>query len=226
MRYVRFTFLAVCMVLPGRMWSQTTDRPATVASAPCKLVYVADFDLEAENYKGDTSLVSKLPEINVPRPHIIRKKKETPSERAQDIVNLMSNSLVKDLNKNGYTAKRLQPNEPEPTSGWVVRGVFTEVQEGNRMHRAVIGFGSGADKMEVHASAADASNSQQPLYSVNTGKKSGKMPGAAITLSPIVFGAKFVMEKNAPERTVKSAAAQISKELVQHLKTSDATCSK
>jgi hypothetical protein len=38
-----------------------------------------------------------------------------------------------------------------------------------------------------------------------------------ISLNPYVAAAKFVMEKNAPENTVKSTASAISKDIVVHL---------
>jgi hypothetical protein len=42
--------------------------------------------------------------------------------------------------------------------------------------------------------------------------------GAVITLNPYLAAAKFVMEKNAPEKTVKKTASQISAEVVKNLK--------
>src|SRR5699024_10126674 len=108
---------------------------------------------------------------NVPRPHIIRKKKETPEEQAQNMVNIMSTSLVKDLTNDGYTAQRLRSDDPKPMSGWVVRGVFTQVEEGNRVYRAAVGFGSGADKMELHVSASNLQD-MKPLYTTDTKKSS------------------------------------------------------
>ncbi|HEX4022893.1 MAG TPA: DUF4410 domain-containing protein [Acidobacteriaceae bacterium] len=222
MKYIRFASCAACILLSAFAWSQTAT---PTAIGQCKLVYVTDFDLDAANYKGDTSLVSKLPEAPVPRPHILRKKKETPAQRAQDLVNLMSTSLVKDLTKAGYTAQRLLADDPKPMSGWQIRGVFTDVEEGNQVRRAVFGFGSGASKMELYVNASNLAHPEQPLYTVDTQKNSGKMPGAVITLNPIVAGAKFVMEKNAPEKTIKKTATQISKDMVAKMSASDAACS-
>jgi hypothetical protein len=49
-------------------------------------------------------------------------------------------------------------------------------------------------------------------------RTSGKKMGAVITLNPYLAAAKFVMEKNAPEKTVKKTASQISAEVVKNLK--------
>jgi hypothetical protein len=56
------------------------------------------------------------------------------------------------------------------------------------------------------------------LYDASTSENSGKHLGAVITMNPYVAAAKFVIEKNAPEKTVKKTASDISKEVVRHLK--------
>jgi hypothetical protein len=40
-------------------------------------------------------------------------------------------------------------------------------------------------------------------------------------MNPYVAAAKFVIEKNAPEKTVKQTASQISADVAKHLKTYD-----
>jgi len=70
----------------------------------------------------------------------------------------MSESLVQDLNENGISARRLAPGESLPSTGWLVRGVFTEVQEGNRVRRAVIGFGAGKTELHVLVYLDDLAN--------------------------------------------------------------------
>jgi len=43
----------------------------------------------------------------------------------------MSKSLIDDLEKAGYKAQRLGPDDPAPSVGGLVTGIFTEVDEGN-----------------------------------------------------------------------------------------------
>jgi hypothetical protein len=64
----------------------------------------------------------------------------------------------------------------------------------------------------------DLANPGQPLYNVSEKGDSGKKEGAAITLNPYVAAAKFVMEKNAPEKTIKKTASDISNDVITHLK--------
>jgi len=137
----------------------------------------------------------------------------------------MSTSIVSDLQKAGYKAQRLAAGDAKPPKGVWVHGIFTEADEGNRLRRAVIGFGSGQAKMELYVTMSDLANPQKPLYESSVDGASKDKVGAAITMNPYAAAAKFVMEKNASEKTVKSAASDISKQIVVHLKEHEAPAS-
>ena len=70
-------------------------------------------------------------------------KSSDPEERARQLVALMSKSLLKDLSNAGFQAVRQPPGAPIPTQGWLLRGSFSLVQEGNRLQRSIIGMGMG-----------------------------------------------------------------------------------
>jgi Domain of unknown function (DUF4410) len=212
-------------IMPARLaaGSNKSDKPLPGQG---KLVFVQDFELEVQDFKGDSSLVSKLPEGPLPRPHVLRGNKEDPATQAKKLVDSMSINLVKDLGKQGFNPRRLMPGDPMPSDGWLLHGVFTEVDEGNRVHRAVIGFGAGAAKMSLYADISDLGHAHQPLYTLAETDTSGHKPGAAITLNPIAAGVKFVMEKNASEKTVKKTASDIVSELVKKMNTGDAATPK
>jgi Domain of unknown function (DUF4410) len=179
--------------------------------------YVHDFELDAQDVKVDNGGV-----LSQVRPGIFertsKRQQQDPEAQAKKIVDTMSKNLIADLRNAGYKAERLGPDDPVPSTGALVTGVFTEVDEGNHMHRALIGFGSGSTNMELYVTLSDLPNPQKPLYSVAQQDNSGKKPGGAITLNPYVAAANFAMEKNAPEKTVKKTASQISDEVVKHLK--------
>ena len=179
-------------------------------------VYVRDFELDAQNVQVDQGVGGQVRPGLIERPS--KRKQQDPQALAKKIVDTMSKNLVDDLEKAGYKAERIGLQDPAPSVGALLSGVFTEVDEGNRMHRALIGFGSGSAKMDLYVTLSDLANPQKPLYNVAKEDTSGKKPGAAITMNPYVAAAKFVMEKNAPEKTVKKTAAQISAEAVDHLK--------
>jgi hypothetical protein len=200
--------------------AQTTPAPATPATAPHfskdTPIYVSDFDLDAQNVQTDQSAVGHR------RPGILespRKKEEhDPQAQAKKIVDTMATTIVSDLQKAGYKAQRLPSDAAKPNSGAWVHGIFTQVDEGNRMQRAVIGFGAGDVKMQLYVTMTDlAKPDQQPLYQAASSETSGNKPGAVITMNPYVAAAKFVMEQNAPEKTVKKTAGDIAKQVEQHL---------
>ncbi len=77
----------------------------------------------------------------------------------------MASSLLKDLTKAGFSALRLQPGATVPPEGWLVRGVFTQVQEGNHLQRALIGFGEGATDVQVVTKVDDLSQGRKKMSS-------------------------------------------------------------
>jgi hypothetical protein len=210
--------------------AQETNSPASVSNEAAlsqanghKVIYVSDFELDPANFQQDKGGITGKGYLIPPPPKsFLRRKRQNPETEARQLVNLMSDSLVSDLQKAGFSAQRLSPADPKPSDGLLVRGVFTEMNEGNQMRRALVGFGSGKAKMQLYVTAADAS-SDAPLYEVLTQKSKGKAPGAAIALNPYAgaagFVVKFGMTKNAPEKMVKQTASKISAELTKQINT-------
>ena len=133
----------------------------------------------------------------------------------------MSKSLVGDLQKAGYKTQRLVPGDAKPGSGAWVHGIFTEVDEGNQRRRAVVGFGAGEAKMDLYVTLTDLAHPETPLYNMAKDANSGNKIGAVVTMNPYVAAVKYVMEKNAPEKTVKKIAKEISDQVVKTLKQSE-----
>jgi hypothetical protein len=223
-------FLLVLASLSGAQGTDSTSaaaRPLTLSPADKdKVLYVSDFELDPSNFKQDkggiTGQGSVLPPPPPGLPRLKRKSQDSATE-AQKLVRLMSESLVSELKKTGLAARRLLPTDARPAQGLLLSGVFTEVDEGNQMRRALLGFGSGASKMQLYVTVTDASRPELSLYDVSAEKSSGKKPGAVITLNPYVGAAKFVMTKNAPEKTVKKTASMIAAELTSQLNGAETT---
>ncbi|WP_433966607.1 DUF4410 domain-containing protein [Tunturiibacter gelidiferens] len=141
-------------------------------------VYVSDFELDAQDVQVDKgSAVGQLRPGILERP---RKKEQTdPAAQAKKLVDTLSQSLISDLQKAGYKAQRLGPDEPRPTAGAWVHGVFTQVDEGSRLHRAMIGFGSGQAKMDLFVTLTNLASPEKPLYEsaeAGTSKRSLALP--------------------------------------------------
>jgi Domain of unknown function (DUF4410) len=172
------------------------------ASRPA-VVYVADFELAPDSIQSE-SLFAWLPL------HAYLEQ-----SKARSLVATMSTSIVDDLAKKGIAADRLPANSPLPKQGWLVRGVFMKIDEGNRVRRAVIGFGSGQTDLEVDTSTDDlsAGTAPAPLYRAQTDAKSNKLPGAVITLNPYVAAAKFVLDGHDLDRSTRATAEKIADEI-------------
>ncbi|SKA16026.1 protein of unknown function [Enhydrobacter aerosaccus] len=171
-------------------------------------VHVVDFDLPGDAVKSQ-SLRAVLP---------LHTRLE--QAKAQSLVDKLSRSIVDNLQKKGIAADRVTGNQPLPPGGWLVRGVFTTVDEGNRLARAAIGFGVGATDVEVSASIERLSpaDAPTPLYRLQTDARSGKMPGAAVTLNPYVAAAKFVLDGRDLDRSVSETAQKIADEISRQVR--------
>lgn len=196
----------------------TQETPATIHNfSRDTKVWVSDFELDAGDVKTDKGGI-----VGEVRPGILerpRKRHEhDPEYQAKKIVDLMAKTIVSDLEKAGYKAERLSPGAAQPSAGAKLTGVFTEVDEGSSRRRAIIGFGSGEAKMDLYVTLTDLAAPQKPLYEMANNENSGKKIGAVITMNPYVAAAKFVMEKQAPEKTVKKTASDIAKEVEAHLR--------
>lgn len=187
-----------------------------------RAVYVSDFVLDMQHFEGDEGVGGILPggrlgQLGQRLPHPMAN--QDPAEQTRKIIDTMSQSLIKSLKDKGLIAQRLSgPQAALPHDGWLLQGFFTEVDEGNRIKRAVIGFGRGATSMNVQVGVSDLASAQpqKPFIVFGTIKDPKKMPGAVVTINPYVAAAKFVMEKNATEKDIQKTAEQIVDEILKH----------
>ncbi len=193
-----------------------TDESRQPTSAP-KVIYVQDFDLGYHAAKQDAEgqgrrILGRLRQS----------RKGDAEQKAKKLVGIMTTSLVKGFSEKGILARQPIPGSPLPHAGWLIRGVFTEVDQGKRIVRATIGFGAGSTEMEVYVKVCNlADDPDAPFIIFGTEKEPNRIPGAVVTMNPYVAAAKFVMQKNASERDVKKTAAQIVETVMNYVKTLD-----
>lgn len=188
------------------------------SSAIPALVYVSDFELDAANVAPDQSRVEQARTL-VQRLRPLHQPK-SPQEHAEAIVKQMSKALSDDLKQAGFEVRHLASGEARPTSGWLVRGVFLSVDEGNRVKRAVVGFGAGQGSIEV-AVAIDnlaVQGTPQPIYQTVESDTSAYKPGAVVKLNPYVAAAKFVLAGTDEHTMIDHAASEISAAVVEKAK--------
>jgi hypothetical protein len=228
---VRIRFNRVCVVvvplvllavfLTGCGTTKVTgEQPlADVAAAKPSVVYVADFGLLPGEIEDDKGVLSHVPIISKPAKELLYGQRP-PEERARELIELMSTSLVKDIEKKGMSAVRFDHENPVPTNGWMVRGIYTKVQEGNQLRRSLVGFGVGKTDVQVVTVFDDLSaGPPQPIYQMDTDANSGRLPGTAplVVLSPYATAARFILSGADLDRSVRETARKINASLVQEI---------
>jgi uncharacterized protein DUF4410 len=222
--HARCTIIALCFLTgchTNKSANVTGQREfaAPTAQRPAVL-YVTDFTLPAEIIQHEEGALSGR---SGPAGRVGDRLSGASTDtetRAQKLVDLMSRSLIKDLSKAGFNAVRLPPDAPLPAQGWLVRGCFTAVQEGNRVRRSMIGMGEGKTDLQVLSCVNDLSlGPPRPLYEIATDANSGSQVGAAPTLAlgPYGVAVHFVKSGTDLEKNVKQTASQIAAQIVQHV---------
>jgi hypothetical protein len=93
--------------------------------------------------------------------------------------NALAEELVARLQDAGLPAKRSAGSVTLTPTTLVIAGRFLTIDEGNQTLRTVVGFGAGASQVRTRAQAwMDG----QLVAEAETDAKSGKKPGAAVTL--------------------------------------------
>ena len=108
-----------------------------------------------------------------------------PAARQREIGSIASESLTlhlaEGLRQLGFTVARVPRDARIGENDMIVDGRLVSVEEGSRLRRLVIGFGSGASTMTTRVQVFAAGH-RQKLLEFTTKASSGRMPGAAATL--------------------------------------------
>ena len=171
-------------------------------------IYVTDFELDSRVAIAD---VSSVPPVSA------SPKADASAARAQHIVKLMSDNLLKDFAKAGYTTKLLHPSDARPDDGFLITGVFAQVGEDNRLRVAGIGSGQGAGTLQLYVAAKDLAHFTPPIYTVDPADTSGAKPGAVIEINPNADAVRYSIEADITDKDIKQSAQRISADLVKRI---------
>src|SRR5215475_2294238 len=167
--------------MPGRLRQRDGTAPAaghagdqrrSGARTQPSMVYVTDFDLEFPqgSPSQDTASMRQGPLARLRE----RLQGGDPVTKAHAAVGMMAASITDDLNEDGVPAQRLSASDPKPTSGWLVRGGVTELDQGNQLRRAMVGFGAGASELQLWVGVTDlARHPDVPFYTLDASDGSG-----------------------------------------------------
>jgi hypothetical protein len=110
-------------------------------------------------------------------------QQEAQAKSGHAAADALTEETVKQLQSLGINAEKLDRGTPAPEGAVVIDGQFTNIDEGNRARRLVIGLGAGASKVDtqVNIYRIDEGSTDQ-LLNFTTRAESSKMPGAAETM--------------------------------------------
>lgn len=195
--------------------------PAPPSSSAVKRpVYVRDFLYDASHAAHQEERVIGGGEGPVRRLLQGRPISEDAAGRARRLAELLSKTIVRDLDQAGFRASRIASDAVPPADGWLIGGEFLEIDEGNRLRRAVVGFGAGQADVHVQVEVFDLPRDPRtPVLVYGTAEASRKAPGGAVmtaaTHNPYAMAARYVLSRRATEDEVEKLGKKIAADLVK-----------
>ena len=199
--------LALLAVQPAEARPQSAEFSAD--SVP---ILISDFELVSvpppPNYaKAQTAQQSQRTKKTPPEPD----EPDIPSVRARRLMDFFAATLVETLQKGGYTARRTRGGTA--AKGALIRGVFAEPDDQNRIRRTLLGGTSIRTRFFLYVGIFNRSRPDQPLYQLAGEQPGGSEYGPVITLNSYVPLAKYELDKNPTEEDVRKICAQIAASL-------------
>ncbi len=194
--------------------SEAAATKTTLVANP-RPVVVRDFAFDVAQYRPEQGVLASR---QGPAKRVLGeiRGQESPEQKAARLSGLLSETIAKELADLKIPASRAAQTAALPADGFVVGGEFLQVDEGNRLKRAVVGFGAGADEVLVQVAVYDLAQSRdQPILVYGTGSGSKPMPGGIVSMNPYAMAAKYVLSRNATEKDVRNLGKRIAKDLAQ-----------
>ena len=134
-----------------------------------------------------------------------------PSVRARRLMDFFSETLLQILHEKGYKATRARGQNP--SSGAILRGVFAEPDEKNRVRRSLLGGTSVNPRFLLYVGIFNLARPDQPLYQLAQEQTGGNQFGPVITLNNYIPLAKYELDKNPSDDDVRQICTQIAASL-------------
>ena len=201
------------LYLAGCAHRASDEVASNEVNGAARTIYVRNFDVGATTLKQDPGTITG-------RPRLLDFRDKDPAQELEHLSDLMAGIIVDDLTKSNLRAARLAETSRRPASGWIVSGELLEVLEGNRMQKAVIGFGMGNAETKLFVSVNDAARLPgQDVIDFNVDAKGNIAPSGAgtvaVTHAPYAMAAKFVLNRDASEKEATKAAHEVAQQLIK-----------
>jgi hypothetical protein len=198
--------------LAGQGGAQT---PGSAATQPARAIYVEDF----EAHTGDagaggasrTGPVSRLRGVQA-------------GERARKSAGSLSGAVADQFKASGYPAQRLPRGAPLPKEGWLVSGIFYEVDAKTgriQMPSFVTGEPAPANT-QVTVTVADLAVSPAAPFIVFGTAEALRGQGPPVGWNPYVVAAKFVASRLESSADIRKLAAEIVETILKNEATIEA----
>jgi hypothetical protein len=219
---MRALFCVAALVSLGLMQGHAQPRP-TDSPAYKVPVFVSDFELYSAAPKPVRNQRPAAP-TDKPKPAVplVYSDTDQPSDQARRFVDFFAATLVRTLQKKGFSTMHTQDNNGQ--TGALLRGVFAESDPENHIRRAILGAGSTNARFLLYVGVFNLARDPQPLYQLADPQPSGTEYGP-VTYGPVITPnnfiplAKYEIDKNPTEEDVQKICNQIAASLVGLLET-------
>lgn len=136
-------------------------------------ILVADFALSEREVTEYQGIMRQQPTIKDPA--------ERERQLAAEVKDALAVEVEDGLRSLGFTVERVGRGTRATGNDLLIDGYFFTIDEGNPLHRLVIGFGSGVSTVDSQVQVYQGDEARK-LLEFTTHSDSGKSPGAAATM--------------------------------------------
>jgi hypothetical protein len=104
-----------------------------------------------------------------------------------------------------------------PSKGVLIRGIFAEYDDMNRLRRAILGSASASPKFALYVGIFNLSRPDQPLYEPAAVQSPDNRYGPIITLNNYIPLAKYELDKNPTQEDVRRVCSRMVRDLTNLL---------
>lgn len=175
--------------------------PRPQASLP--VVHLADFELSAVAPTSPRAAGGN----SVPATD------DEPDALAKHIITFLRANITQSLKKAGYSVQLFPAAGSRPNSGILMRGVFTEPDDYNRVRRVILGSGSPSPRLVLYVGVTNLERPDQPFYEIvppNTpGPPVDNRFGPLITITSYSPVAGFELARRPSDDDLKRVSSDI-----------------
>jgi hypothetical protein len=188
-----------------------------------QLVVVHDFAVSPSAVALDTAIGARILEVMKGSPEA-----DDQLKIGQEVARIVTQNLVSEIGKLGIPAVEAARATPVAGPSLSIEGQFVTVDQGNRLRRAMIGFGAGASEVRTLVQVFETTNDGRRLVedfytTVKSSRKPGFGPmagagaaaGSVATTSAVSAGVGLATARS---QTVEGDAKNSADEIVKMLK--------